>query len=174
MNLLLHIGTVTGLAALFAVMVPARSLDEVMLPLIPVLPVVAAVLVLRAGTPMPDAGWERIDPVRRHRFTRRLVERTLAYRRAVFILSGSFLALAAMFAVGKGGVLDGLLTPLQEQSVAAVVGGLLGLCGSCLPELLRRECAVADVQKRLLDELPVFRTSRPSAQVIRLFPSAEA
>ncbi|WP_145104221.1 hypothetical protein [Cereibacter sediminicola] len=168
MNWLLNIVTVTGLAGLFAALVPAHELDELMLALIAVLPVMAAVLVLRAGTPMPSAGWERIDPVRRHRFTRRLVERTLAYRRAVFILSGTFLALAAMFAVGKGGVLDGRLTDWQEQLVAAVVGGLLGLCGSCLPEVLRRECAVADIQKRLVDELPVFRSNRPGAQVVRL------
>lgn len=174
MTRLLHFSTIAGLASLFGVLVPPHALDELMLPLIAVLPVVASVLVLRAGTPMPSAGWERIDPVRRHRFTRRLVERTLAYRRAVFILSGSFLALAAMFAVGKGGVLDGLLSQRQEQLVAAVVGGLIGLCGSCLPEILRRECAVADIQKRLLDELPVFRANRPGAQVIRLVPRAGA
>lgn len=165
---LLPIATVVGLALLFGALVPAHALDDLIPPLILVLPLMAAALVLRAGAPVPAEGWERIDPIRRHRFTRQLVERALAYRRAVFILSGCFVILSAVLAVGTGGMMDGVLSPREEQLVAAAVGAMLGLCGICLPEVLRRECAVASVQKRLLDEMPVLRSGRPTGQVIRL------
>ncbi|MCE6952127.1 hypothetical protein LAZ40_20640 [Cereibacter sphaeroides] len=168
MHRLLPTATVVGLALLFGALVPAHTLDELIPPLILVLPMMAAALVLRAGAPVPERGWERIDPIRRHRFTRRLVERALAYRRAVIILSGSFVVLSAVLAIGTGGLMDGVLSPREEKLVPAAVGALLGLCGACLPDVLRRECAVADVQKRLLDELPVHAAGRPAARVLRL------
>lgn len=168
MHRLLPTATVTGLALIFGMLVPAHTLDDLIAPLILVLPLMAAALVLRVGVPMPPQGWERIDPVRRHRFTRRLVERALAYRRAVIILSGSFVILSAVLAVGTGGLMDGVLSAREERLVAAAVGAMLGMCGICLPDVLRRECAVADVQKRLLDEMPVMRAGRPQGSVIRI------
>ena len=141
--------TALAIGLLFALAVPLSALDRMLPSLLIALAIVVAALLLRAG-PTLDADLRGLDPVRRCRLTRRLVERSQSCVRLIALFCITMAGLLVLTAAGAERVAL-LLSPGHEKMMAGLIGSALGLCLAAVPEIARRDLDLLRLQKRLID-----------------------
>ena len=138
-----------GMALLFGFHVPLADLDNVAPSLLITMAIVVGALLMRSEKPI-GPGLRGLDPVKRCRLTRRMVERSQDYGRLIALFSVTMAGMLALTAVGAQDIANAL-SQEHQRLMAGVIGAALGICLVAVPEIARRDLEILRMEKRLVD-----------------------